>query len=307
MKLRQIATFIAVYQERSFTAAAIRVHATQSGVSMQIKELEEGVGLQFFERSARGVEPTPAGERFYAHAMRVTHELQSLRDQMSAIKGQVTGSVTAGLMPTFTRAALSPAVQRFSATYPLVNVRIVEAYSAVLTEAVANEEIDFAIVPPSSSDPRLHAQYISQDQELFVTSPHTERVHLSPINIGKAGPLKLILPTHRNARRARLDAYLQGVGANVAAILEMDAMMGTLELIAASEWVAILPGALCYPDLAGGTRKVHPIDEPPLFVDYVLITPASRLLGSAAKGFADSLKAEIIRLGEDTRARTNLR
>jgi DNA-binding transcriptional LysR family regulator len=305
LKIRQIATFIAVYQERSFTAAAIRVHATQSGVSMQIKELEDSVGLQLFERSARGVEPTPAGERFYAHAMRVTHELQSLRDQMSAIKGQVTGSVTAGLMPTFTRAALTPAVQSFSAEYPLVNVRIVEAYSAVLTEAVANEEIDFAIVPPSGSDPRLQAQYISQDRELFVTCHDTERKHLSPIKISAAGPLKLILPTHRNARRARLDAYLKGVGANVTAILEMDAMMGTIELIAASDWVSILPGALCYPDLVGGARKIHPIEEPPLFVDYVLITPASRLLGSAARGFADALKSEIVRLGAEIRERTS--
>ena len=304
MKIRQIATFIAVYQERSFTSAAVRAHTTQSGVSMQIKDLEDSVGLQLFERSARGVEPTPAGERFYAHAMRVTHELQSLRDQMSAIKGQVTGSVTAGLMPTFTRAALTPAVQRFSAQYPLVNVRIVEAYSAVLTESVANEEIDFAIVPPSSSDPRLQAQYISQDRELFVTSNKTERAHLTPVQISAMGPLKLILPTHRNARRARLDAYLKGVGANVAAILEMDAMMGTIELIAASDWVSILPGALCYPDVVSGPRKIHPIEEPPLFVDYVLITPASRLLGSAARAFADALKSEIIHLGAEIRDRT---
>ena len=54
MKLQQVQSFVVVYQERSFTAAAERIHATQSGLSMQIRELEESLGLQLFERSTRG-------------------------------------------------------------------------------------------------------------------------------------------------------------------------------------------------------------------------------------------------------------
>jgi DNA-binding transcriptional LysR family regulator len=110
LKLQQIATFVVVYQERSFTAAAERIHATQSGLSMQIKELEDSLGLQLFERSTRGVEPTVAGEKFYGHALRLLRELDETRHEMRAMKGADTGTVRAGLMPTFARAALPPAV-----------------------------------------------------------------------------------------------------------------------------------------------------------------------------------------------------
>jgi DNA-binding transcriptional LysR family regulator len=299
VKLQQISTFVVVYQERSFTAAAERIHATQSGLSMQIKELEDTLGLQLFERSTRGVEPTAAGERFYAHALRLLRELDETRVEMRAMKGQETGTVTAGLMPTFSRAALSPAVAEYTASHPYVNLKIVEAYSAVLTDRVAREELDLAIVPPVAADARLRSSHVSRDHELFVTSARSKRRHLEPVSMAEVGPLRLILPTRGNARRERLDDYLKGVGATVEAVLEMDAMMGTLELIATSDWVSILPATLCYPDIGQGPRRLHPIVDPPLSVDYVLVTPSARTVSPAATAFAEVLSRHIRLIGKE--------
>ena len=298
MKLQQVSTFVVVYQERSFTAAAERIHATQSGLSMQVKELEDTLGVQLFERSTRGVEPTAAGEKFYAHALRLLRDLEDARLEMRAIKGQETGTVRAGLMPTFSRAALSPAVAEFTASNPFARLQVVEAYSAVLTDSVAREELDFAIVPPVTADARLRSSHVARDRELFVTAARGPRRHLEPVALAKAGPLRLILPTRGNARRARLDTYLESVGVQVAAVLEMDAMMGTLDLIANSDWVSILPATVCFPDLDGGARRVHPVIDPPLTVDYVLITPATRTIGAAAQSFAETLSGQIRRIGE---------
>jgi DNA-binding transcriptional LysR family regulator len=299
VKLQQISTFVVVYQERSFTAAAERIHATQSGLSMQIKELEDTLGLQLFERSTRGVEATPAGERFYAHALKLLRELDEARVEMRAMKGQETGTVTAGLMPTFSRAALSPAVAEYTASHPYVNLQIVEAYSAVLTDRVAREELDLAIVPPVAADSRLRSSYVSRDHELFVTSARSKRRHLEPVSMADVGPLRLIVPTRGNARRARLDDYLKAVGATVEAVLEMDAMMGTLELIATSDWVSILPATLCYPDIDRGPRHLHPIVDPPLSVDYVLVTPSARTVSPSASAFAEVLSRHIRLIGAD--------
>ncbi|MGI9388078.1 MAG: LysR family transcriptional regulator, partial [Methyloligellaceae bacterium] len=58
MKLQQIRYFVAVYEEGSFTAAAEREHATQSGLSMQIKDLEKKLGVCLFERPSNGATPT---------------------------------------------------------------------------------------------------------------------------------------------------------------------------------------------------------------------------------------------------------
>ena len=123
--------------------------------------------------------------------------------------------------------------------------------------------------------------------------------HLSPIVLRDHGPLKLIVPTHGNARRARVDEYLSSIGARIHSLLEMDAMMSTLELIATSDWSAILPATLCYPDRDGRFRNLHAIVDPTLFVDYVCITPVSRKLSPAALAFTEVLTKHIRRIAED--------
>ena len=293
MKLQQILTFVTVYQERSFTAAAERIHATQSGLSMQVKELEERIGVKLFERSPKGVEPTVAGQKLYGRALEVVRQVEALREEMRVIKGEVTGSVSAGLMPTFTRSALAPAIAGFADAWPYVELKIFEAYSAVLQDMVCREQLDFAIVPPTAAMDGISQEHIARDRELLVTATRTSRRHLEPISLKDAGPLKLIVPSAGNARRARVDRYLATVGAVVESTIEMDAMMATLSLIEHSDWCSILPATLCHPDLDGTRRKLHPLESPELTVDYVLITPAATVLSSVARRFADDLVGQI--------------
>ena len=293
MKLQQILTFVTVYQERSFTAAAERIHATQSGLSMQIKELEDRIGVKLFDRSPKGVEPTVAGQKLYGRALEVVRQVEALRDEMRVIKGEVTGSVSAGLMPTFTRSALAPAIAEFAEAWPYVELKIFEAYSAVLTDMVCREQLDFAIVPPTAAMDGICQEHIARDRELLVTSTRTSREHLEAISLRDAGPLKLILPSAGNARREKVDRYLATVGATVESTIEMDAMMATLSLIEHSDWCSILPATLCHPDLDGTRRKLHPLESPVLTVDYVLITPATTVLSSVARRFADDLVRQI--------------
>lgn len=72
-------------------------------------------------------------------------------------------------------------------------------------------------------------------------------------------------------------------------------MHGTLALVAESDWVSILPGILCLPDLDGARRRVVPLADPPLGVEYLRIEHASRPLSQGAQGFADILQAELSR------------
>lgn len=298
MKLQQILTFVAVYQERSFTAAAERIHATQSGLSMQIKELEERIGVKLFERSPKGVEPTAAGQKLYARALEVVRQVEGLREEMRSIRGQVTGTVKVGLMPTFTRSAIAPVIDRFVRQWPFVELKVYEAYSAVLTDMVAREQLDFAIVPPTAETDGVRSEHVVRDRELLVTSVNTPTRHLEPVSLRELDPLKLILPDAGNARRRKLDRYLGSLDVQIAARIEMDAMMATLSLIESSDWCAILPATLCHQDIDGLKRKLHPLKEPELTVDYVLITPATSMMPEAARAFADDLVSQIRRTCE---------
>ncbi len=293
MKLRQLQFLVAVYEDRSFTAAARRSNATQSGLSMQIKDLEERLGVKLFDRSSTGVTPTSAGERLYRRATRILREVSAIQNDMKAFSGEVSGTVHVGMMPTFTRAVLAPVLDRLARQYPHLEVRVTEAYSAILGGEVANGNLDFAIVPPGRDIPGIRAEHLDTDVEVFVTSPDTARRHLESIDLSKCEPLKLALPGPSNARREKIDTYLKTYGVPIDTIMELDAMMATLDLVARSDWTTILPGCLCLPDIDQPKRKLHPIMRPPLAADYILIEPVSRILSPAAQLFSDEIKSQI--------------
>ena len=73
----------------------------------------------------------------------------------------------------------------------------------------------------------------------------------------------------------------------------MDGMIGTLQMIATSDWSAILPAALCHLDLSGETRTLSPLISPTLITDYVMITSASKELSPVAELFSKKICIEI--------------
>jgi LysR family nitrogen assimilation transcriptional regulator len=75
-------------------------------------------------------------------------------------------------------------------------------------------------------------------------------------------------------------------------MLEMDAMIGTLEFVAKSDWVAVLPSLISVNDIEGGL-VVNPIAQPPLYAEFVVIQPARRTLSTQARLFLDRFEAEI--------------
>src|SRR5579883_2341450 len=98
--LRQIRAVIAVCEEGSFTRAAERENATQSGISQHVAAVERALGIKLFERS-------PAGLRYYKRCVEAVGLLETAREEARGVGGLVSGDLRIGLMPTFTRAVLA--------------------------------------------------------------------------------------------------------------------------------------------------------------------------------------------------------
>jgi len=294
--LRQIRAVIAVCEEGSFTRAAARENATQSGISQHVAAVERMLGVKLFERSARGVQPTPAGLRYYRRCVEAVGQIESAGEEMRAFAGLVSGDLRVGLIPTMTRAVLAPTLERFVPRYPDVRLHIVEGYSGLLTDKVLAGEFDFAVVPTFEGRVGLKARLLVRDREMLVSGPRRNFVPLAPVRLKDCGPLKLIVPSRANVRRRNIEIYLQTHGVELAEMIEMDAMLGTLEFVARSEWLAILPGLICVNDVAGRERVVNPIADPPLFAEFVVISPTRRTLSTQARLFLECFEAEIARL-----------
>jgi LysR family tcuABC transcriptional regulator len=294
--LRQIRAIIAVCEEGSFTRAAAREHATQSGISQHVAAAERTLGIKLFERSAAGVTPTPAGQRYYKRCIEAVGRIAKANEEARGFAGRVSGDLRVGLIPTLTRAALAPALEQFVRLYPDVRLHIVEGYSGWLTDMVVSGELDFAVVPASESRVGLTSRLIVRDREMLMSNASLGFKPLEPVRLRDCGPLKIIVPGPTNVRRRNMEIYFQTHGVEIADMIEMDAMISTLQLILRSDWVAILSGLICIADIDRRERIINPIYDPPLIAEFVVISPARRTLSTQAQRFLEHFEAEIARI-----------
>jgi LysR family tcuABC transcriptional regulator len=295
--LRQIRAVIAVFEEGSFTRAAARENGTQSGISQHVAAAERLLGVSLFERSAAGVKATPAGQRYYKRCIEALDQLAKAGEEVRSLASLVTGDLRIGLIPTLTRAALAPALEQFVANYPNVRVHIVEGYSGWLTDMVLGGELDLAVVPAAEGRVGLKSRLIVRDREMLVSNAKLGFKPWKPIRLRDCGPLKIILPGRTNIRRRNIEMYLETHGVEVAELIEMDAMISTLQFVLRTDWVAILSGLICAADLGRETgRVINPIFDPPLIAEFVAISPARRTLSTPAQLFMEYFEAEIARI-----------
>ena len=291
--LRQVRAVIAVCEEGSFTRAARRENATQSGISQHVAAIERALGVRLFDRSATGITPTPAGLRYYKRCVEAVGTLEHAAEEARSLAGNVVGDLRIGLMPTFTRAVLAPVLDDFVPRCPDVRLHIVEGYSGLLTEMVLDDELDFAVVPAFEGGIGLKARLLVRDREVLISGPRRELTPLSPVRLSGCRPLKLVIPGPDNIRRRNLETYFQSHGVEVEAMLEMDAMIATLEFVARSDWATILPSVISVNDIGRGELIVNPIVEPELHAEFVVIQPTRRTLSTQARLFLERFEREV--------------
>lgn len=290
--LLRIRLFVAVYEERSFTAAAQREHATQSGVTQHMQKLEDHLAVKLFSRRGGSVTPTPAGDLYYRACLNVLRAHAQARDAVRPCAHGLSGEVLAGLTPTLTRAALAPALASFVDEHPNVVVRVTDAYSDIVIEKVRAGELDFAIVPGLANLAGLHAELFARTPEFVVGGARAGHglVPGATARLAGLGPVKLVLPSQAQARRHSLDAYLASTGVELQQKLEIDSSSWVLDFVAQSDWLSIHPGITMLRELARQDVVICPLADPPLMLELYRIERASEPLTPEARAFLQTLQ-----------------
>ncbi len=243
--LREMRMFVAAYEERSFTAAAAREFATQSGVSQHVKQIEESLGVQLFDRQKKTVEPTAAGDLFYRHCVEVLAASAKALLALETFEAGLSGEVRFGLTPTLATHQLAPAYLRMTQQNPNASIAVIDAPSNMLIDMVRAKELDFAIIPSISQRPPDLVTTAFATTPAFLVSAITHANgfgHGKAIELGQLAGLKLLAPDSRE--------HGQWIGSPVGLpprpdhYYQLDAVLATLDLIRQTEWMAILPGLL---------------------------------------------------------------
>jgi LysR family nitrogen assimilation transcriptional regulator len=288
--MRSLELFVAAYEYGSFTKAAEHANATQSGVSQHIAKLEQIHGVALFRREGGRISPTPAADVFYRDCTALLRAQEAAVSSLKSFSKGLNGEVSVGLMPTLNARALAPSLLTFKAAHPNASIKIVEGYSGALTGMIVSREIDFAVVPSAPAATGLIVRRFISTEEVFVSRANAEPAATS-VDLTTLEPLRLVLPSAGNTRAETIRTYLNTHDIAVEAILEVDSMMATLDLVARSEWSAILPALMMGGRHSEGRLRVRRI-TPPLSLDLVTLEAAKRSLSPVARAFRDIILFE---------------
>ncbi len=176
MTIIQFEYIIAVDNFRHFGRAADACFVTQPTLSMQIQKLEDQLGVLIFDRSKQPVVPTDMGKRVIAQARKVVNEAKRLNEIVAEEKGEITGELSIGIIPTLSPYLLPLFIHNFIEHYPNVKVKIYELITEEIVKRLKNEVIDLGIIVTPYDDPGLVAKplfyeefyaYISEKSEVF--------------------------------------------------------------------------------------------------------------------------------------------
>jgi len=295
IKVRALQAFVAVYEEQSFSRAAERENTTQSGMSTQVKGLELILGTPLLIRERKKFMLTPQGEVVYREAQGILRSLMATEQAVREMQGSVGGVVRFGMIPSLTRSVLIPALAQFKGEFPNVELSLLEEYSYSLMRRVLDGELDFAVVPSTELPAGLTGKFVGRDREMLVSSAarSSDTAHLKAVPLSALSSARLIVPSRLNVRRKHFDMLFNNHGIKLGETLEMDGMLATLEMVAATDWVAILPSAICHSDKDGSIRRLNPIEDPPISLDYVLVEKAQAAPPRAAQLLANCLTHHI--------------
>lgn len=241
LDLRQLRTLVAIRESGSLVEAANRLHLTQSALSHQLRDLEDGLGLPMLVRKSRPLRFTPAGERLLALAEEVLPAVRSAERDIARLRGGQAGRLTLAIECHSCFDWLMPALAQFRTHWPEVEQDFQSGFQADAQQQLLTRELDLVITAdPGSQAGLCHVPLFAYESRLIVGKQHplATRRCVDPADLANETLVCYPVPPER------LDIcrhFLLPAGQQPAAVrhCELTAMM--VQLVASGRGVAALP------------------------------------------------------------------
>ena len=179
MEIRQLRYFVAVADERHFGRAAERLHMAQSGLSQQIKALERSVGAELFDRDARPVRLTRAGEKLLPLAKTILETASRAAELNGTDDGTRTEALRVGFPAIGHYPELAHLVERFRERAPTIDLQLTPSFRPATQAALVRRAIDVGVLfhPIDWPEPKEAPRYARLgDRELVIALPTAHRL-----------------------------------------------------------------------------------------------------------------------------------
>ncbi len=176
MELREIETFLAVVEYGTFSRAAERLGYSQSAVTVQMRQLEQELGVRLFDRVPRGAVLTEQGRAFAFHANEIAGAVHSARRAVAApAEGahELTGVIRLGSAESISTALLPKLLISFHERCPHVQVVVSATRREHMVEGLRNNTLDLLLTMERRvCEPGIHVEALRREPVVFVAAPH---------------------------------------------------------------------------------------------------------------------------------------
>jgi DNA-binding transcriptional LysR family regulator len=241
-----------VARHGSMNKAARELNTVTSNVSARIRSLEDELGVALFQRSARGVQVTPAGRRILPFAARMS---KLLVDATSAVRddGHPKGVLEIGTLETTLALRLPLLIAQFAKAYPDVRPVVRTGTTSSLILGVVDCKLEGAFVAGPVNHPELLSEVAFREELVLVTSPALRSLE----DVACVDTLKTLVFRIGCSYRQRLDTLLASLGVVAPEPLEFGSIEAIIACVSAGVGVTLLPRGVVANAAREGLLAVH--------------------------------------------------
>jgi DNA-binding transcriptional LysR family regulator len=296
LNLRDIRAFIAVAETGTFTQAATRLHLSQPALTVQIRRLEETVGMRLFDRNSRNVALTSTGRELLPLLLKSLNDMEQVLIDARALGTGTSGVIRIACLPTFAASVLPELIQEMRKAVPRASFHVRDAVASMVNTLVRNDEVDIGVTGGDFTDPMFDVLHTGSDRLVAVLPKRHALARRKRITLADLAALPLVLNARGTSVRAVVDHALAEAGHVPDIACEPTYMMTAVAMVRAGLGVTILPASArevrAEPELL-----VRPIDDPAFLRPIALIKRRGRTLPPVTDMFVSIL---IDRLGRNS-------
>lgn len=275
MELKQIRYFVGVSEAGSLLKASTQLHIAQPALGQQMADLEHYLGVKLFLRTSRGMVLTDAGRRFLDHAKLVLADVERARDAVRESSVNPQGEVVIGLPTTVALAVTVPLLKACREHYPLVRLKVVEAYSGFLVEWLRSGRLDSAILFGDKPEIGLVKEALLDEQLALVTAP-SDRAMPKQLSLKRLAQWPLVLPGKEHGLRRILDEACSAESIVLDVIAEIDSLASVKNAVESGVASTVLSLASVSSEVKAGRLHASTISSPNISRRVVCATNIAR-------------------------------
>lgn len=257
MLARHIQYFLAVAEHLSFTKAAAALYVSQPALSQQVRQLEESLGAQLFDRSGRTTRLTDAGDVYLQYARRAAQELQEAKRAIHDVSDLSRGSLRVAVTPTFTTYLVGPVVEAFHARYPKITLNLKEISQERIEDLLLAGELDVGIAFDEVNSPDIDSVPLLDETLALVVSSRHPLAKEKSVGLQALNAESLVLLSTEFATRDQIDRYCREHGIHPQVLMEANALGAVIEIVRRTPLSTLLPAktAFAHDDLVAITLE----------------------------------------------------